>query len=50
MKALFTGLAAFGVVLALQPSSPVPQQRTATAEQIEAAVDSAKAEAGTEID
>lgn len=51
MKAIFTGLAAFAVVLAVQPASPpVQNQRTATPEQIEAAVDSAKAEAGTGVD
>ena len=51
MKAIFTGLAAFAVVLAVQPAAPPAQkQRTATAEQIEAAVDSAKAEAGAAVD
>ena len=46
MKAIFTGLAAFAVVLAVQPAPPAPQQHSASADQIEAAVDRAKAEAG----
>jgi hypothetical protein len=50
MKAIFTGLAAFAVVLAVQPAAPVQKQPRATADQIEAAVDSAQAEAGAGVD
>lgn len=50
MKAIFSGIAAFAVVLALQPAPQPEQPRAATAEQIDAAVDSAKAEAGAGVE
>lgn len=46
MKALFSGIAAFAVVLAFQPAPQPGPKRAATADQIDAAVDQAKAEAG----
>ena len=54
MKAIFTGFAAFAVVLAVQPTQQPPhasftvqpERSTASAEQIEAAVERAKADAG----
>lgn len=48
MKAIFTGLAAFAIVLAVQPTPPAPQRPSATSDQIEAAVDQAKAEAAVD--